>query len=101
MLRELGERRTGGGGVFAIVAECLLGDVGDAGELTFGGVEIAEALGVQDLGAEEVEQVDDRLKRVIDLVRNGGGHPAGRGDLFGLDERGFDALLAGDVAKNL
>ena len=47
------------------------------------------------------DQVGDRFKRIVDLVRDGRGHPAGRGDLFGLQERSLKALFAGDVAEGL
>src|SRR6202012_5883574 len=79
----------------------LFGDVADAGELDLRGAEVGLAVLSLDLTAQEVEQVEHGLQRVVDLVRDGGSHAAGGGVLFGLDERGFDALAPRDIAEDL
>src|SRR5581483_3897195 len=100
VLGELGKRDADCGGVLAVVAEGLLGDMGDAVELDLGGREIRSSFLV-DHGAKEIEQIEDGLERIVNLVRYGGGHASGCGDLFGLDERIFHALAMGDVAQDL
>ena len=88
---------TGGGGEFAVEAEGLAGDVGDAHELAVGDIEVEAGLvGEVGRGADEVEGVHDGFERVIDLVGDGGGHAAGAGQHFAAEE-GFFGLLAGGV----
>src|SRR6185437_12471053 len=51
--------------------------------------------------AQEVDEVEDGLQRIVNLVCDGGGHATGGGDLFGLNERVFDTLAGGDIAQDL
>src|SRR6185369_7859900 len=88
------------GGGIPIVAESLLRDVRDAGDFAFSGNEIFGLCGIRCLLACEIEEIHDSLKRVVDLVRDGGGDSAGGGELFCLEKGELEGFARGDVAKN-
>ncbi len=65
---------------FAIEAEGLAGDVGDAGELFFGEGEVVEDVGGDAVGGfGEVDEVADGFEGIVDLVGDGGGEAGGGG----------------------
>ena len=87
----------GAGGV-AVEAEGLLGDLRDAREFVVGGLEHAlDGGGHGGVCLAEIDEVGDRLERVVDLVRDGGGEAAGGGELFRLAEGCLLRLAIGDV----
>ena len=87
--------------MFAVVAEGLLGNVGDAAEFVFSGGEVGQAFGICDGGAQEVEEIDDRFEGVVDLMSDGCGHAACGGNFFCLQQGLLDAAAVGDVAEDL
>ena len=94
----LAEIEVGAAGVGADEAEGEAGDVAEAGELAFGGLEPgAGGAGEGGVGAGEVEEVDGGLERVVDLVGDGGGEAAHGGEFFGAEEGGLGELAVGDV----
>ena len=86
---------------FAIEAEGLTRDVGDAGEFFFGECEIGEG-GFGDAfgGFGDVNEIADGFEGVIDLVRDGGSETGGGGELLGLAEDFLRFALGGGVAKD-
>ncbi len=86
---------------FAIKAEGLAGDVGDAGELLFGKREVGEdGFGETVGGLGDVDEIADGFERVIDLMRDGGGEASGGGQLFCLAEDFLGFALGGGVAED-
>jgi hypothetical protein len=84
---------------FAIEAQRVRCDLGDASELLLGEQEVVanEVRGV--FGTGEIEEVRDGLERIVDLMSDGGGEAAGHSEFFGtaeclLSELGLLNLIA-------
>ena len=71
----------------------LCGDLGDACKLLIREFQVILRGAAHLFHAEEIQKVGDGLERVVDLVRDGGGKPAHRGELFALDQRGLGTRL--------
>ena len=86
---------------FAIEAEGLAGDVGDAIELLLGEGEMRDG-GVGDAfgGPGDEDEVADGFERVVDLVGDGGGETSGGGEFFGFAEDLLGLTLVGGVAED-
>jgi hypothetical protein len=88
------------GGGFAVEAERLAGDVGDASEL---GVGLAEQLAdlIHLVGvARDVDEVGEAFEGIVDFVGDGGGHASGGGEFFRTHEGSFGEAALGDVAED-
>jgi len=92
------EVRRGGG--FAVEAERLPGDVGDAAEFGFGLAEepadFIHFVGV----AGDVDEVGEAFEGIVDLVRDRRRHASGGGELFGAHEGSLGETAVGDVAED-
>ena len=87
---------------FAIEAECLAGDVGEAQHLLFAHLGIMAGLFIErGMVAQEKEGVADGLKRVIDFVGDDACDAAHGGQPLGFSQCIFRLQLSGDVAVDL
>src|SRR5512135_3481004 len=72
----------------AVEGESLLGNLRNSAEFRVGEMQVALRLGiVANRGAQDVKQIDHRLERIIDLMRDSGSQAAGGGGLFRLHQR--------------
>jgi hypothetical protein len=95
---EGGDIDVGGDGGFAVEAEGVAGDVGDAVEFSLGGFEVLAVFGaLGGRGAGEIDEVEDGFEGVVDLVGDGGGEAAGRGKFFGEEELFLLNAAVGEV----
>ena len=75
---------------FAIEAERLAGDVGDADQLFFAELGVVARLFIErGVIAQQVEGVGDGLERVVDLVRDDARNAAHGGEALGLAQSVF------------
>ena len=77
-----------GPGRFAIEAQGLFGDFGDAGEFMFGFGEQGAGPLERGFAMHQVKEVGDGFEGIVDLVGDAGGEAAGDGQLLG-SEQGF------------
>ena len=101
-MNDIAYDESDGLGVVAIEAEGLLCDMSYAGEFLVGEVQVAlELFGESGLTLGQVDEVGDCLKRIVDLVRDGGCEPSDGSESLAGMKRGLEFLLLGDIAKNL
>lgn len=80
-------------------AQRLPGNLRDARKLLLGKLQVGAGLRRQGLMVHEEEQVGDGLKRVIDLVRDGGRKSANRSKFLALNEGAFCELLLRKICE--
>ncbi len=86
------------GGFGAHEGESAAGNGGKAGEFLIGALQVRFGFGRQErIGLGEIDEVGDRLERVVDFVGDGGGEAADGGELFGADEGELGILALSDV----
>ena len=95
-VHELADAGSGGTRGAPVEAQGLGGNVADTREFELCLVEIGADIGRGALLCK-VEEVDDRFQRVVDLVRDGAGEAADKGELLVFAQTGFSALARGDV----
>src|SRR5260370_18384717 len=79
-----------------VEAQGLRRDLRDARQLLLGDREIFPGLLVEaGLAVDQIQQVDDRFQRVVDLVGDRGSEPACRGELLGPAQRILAPLARG------
>ena len=85
----------------AVEAQRLLSDIGDAAALAFrhGHVLHCRFIQVAEI-AQQVQQVGDRLQRIIDLVRDRCSEAPRRSQLLRLAQRFFALLAFADVLQD-
>ena len=83
----------------AIESEHGAADLRDASQFLLGHVHKLPRLFRRSAVAHEVEQIGDRIERVVDLVRDGRGQPPRDSELFVCDQRILGLALHRDVAK--
>ena len=93
----LGVHQHGPGGL-PVKAECLGGDLGDAGQLAIRRFQIvAGLLGKITIKPDQVEQVGHGFERVVDFVRDGGGKLPDGGELLRLQQHALGAFLLAEI----
>ena len=86
-------------GSLLVKAKGLAGDGRDAAELDLGGGEVVADLVERGGRASEVEEVGDRLERVVDFVRDRAGEASDSGEFFALDQGLLGLFLLGDLER--
>ena len=72
-----------------------------ARQLAVGNLQVTpRLLGNVRLGARKVNEIGDRFQRIVDLVRDGGGHAPGGGQFLGLNGNLLCLALLGNIAAH-
>ncbi len=82
-----------------VKAEGLIADGRDPAQLALGGMDVLLDLFRIAAAGGKIQQIGERLQRVINLVRDGCREAAHDGQLFALDQRHFSLFLLGDFER--